>query len=79
MVFEVIPKLSYDSSKEYKREMKAIKIAENSATGQGGGGGGMEQLAKLSMLQKRIELQAKSNERWEDLMRGKRVTYGSII
>lgn len=25
MVFEVVPKLSYDSAKEYKREMKAIK------------------------------------------------------
>ena len=29
MVFEVVPKLSYDSQKEYKREIKQQKMKES--------------------------------------------------
>ena len=60
MVFEVVPKLSYDSCKEYKREMKALKAIEAAKKEQQATPDGLPQMdlmqaEKFAMLERRIQ------------------------
>ena len=74
MVFQVIPKLGYDSMRELHREMKAIKAKELNKEIEDGNGGGtakeidsqeiLAQTNKFNMLNKRIEKQEASNKKW---------------
>ena len=81
MVFEVVPKLSYDSQKEYKREIKQMKMKESIEAQTGKAPTGPDRLLKekLETLQRRIQQQNQANERWIEHCRGNRVQYGSII
>ena len=72
MVFEVVPKLSYDSAKEYKREMKTLKAQQANKKNQGSNDAvpplDLMQQEKFSILQRRIEQQNIANQRWIEKM-----------
>lgn len=78
-VFEVVPKLSYDSMKEWRREKKAQKLKEISNVKDPHKEDEGAQTLKAKMLDKRIKTQDQGNENWIQMMRGKKVLYGTQI
>lgn len=84
MVFEIVPKLGYDSMRELRRENKQLKQRElnqqsRSEHIKGSEQDVLKQQEKQMMLQKRIDQQTIANNRWIKKLEGKKVTYGSPI
>ena len=82
MVFEVVPKLSYDAIKEMRREIKLIKAREEN-TDEGQEPVSPEQFEirkkRMETLEKRVKQNHDNNLKYIEAVKGRRVLYGQYI
>ena len=80
MVFEVVPKLSYDAMREYRREVKAANTREQNTQNEGFEQSDVQQIMiqqkRLETLEKRVKVNDENNAKYQKAMLGRKVMYG---
>ena len=83
MVFEVVPKLSYDAMKEQRREAKALQTRTENPNNQGFDQNDVQEVlvqqTRMQTLEKRVKMNDENNTRYRQAMLGRKVMYGQPI
>lgn len=83
MVFEVVPKLSYDAMREWRREAKAVKARNENPNYDLGDQNDVQQMMlqqkRWETLEKRVKQNNENNSKYRKLTYGRKVMYGQPI